>query len=229
MKIGYIIICRFNSSRLPGKILRHINGKPILQYIYEKLLKVTTGNNIVVATSTEKSDDPIVAFCTRNNINCYRGNLNNVAGRFLSCAKEFDFDYATRINGDNLFADIGIIKEMQKIAASEAYNFISNVKNRTFPKGISVEMVKTEYYSTVYKKFCKPEHFEHVTLWLYENQENNYFHYYNKQFPEARGVQLALDTENDFALASRIFNSFDKDHTVYGFQDIIRIREELLD
>ena len=85
MKIGFVIICRYNSSRLPGKILMEINGKSILQYIIERLSLVVPENNIVVATSEEKTDNPIAEYCIKNKINVFRGSLDNVALRFLNC------------------------------------------------------------------------------------------------------------------------------------------------
>ena len=68
MKIGFIILCRYNSTRLPGKILKEINGKPIIQYIVDSLLNITSTGNIVVATSGQKSDNPISDYCNKNNI-----------------------------------------------------------------------------------------------------------------------------------------------------------------
>jgi spore coat polysaccharide biosynthesis protein SpsF len=224
MKIGFIIICRYNSRRLPGKILKKINGKEILLYIYERLFTVARNDDIIVATSEEDSDNPIVDFCSQNNINFYRGSLNNVALRFLNCAEKYGFDYATRINGDNIFLDIQTLKEMVSIALKNKYDFISNVKDRTFPKGMSIEIVRTDYYKKVYKEFNKEEFFEHVTLYLY-NLANplNHCYYYNKIEPKAAGIQLALDTKEDFYKVSKIINNFKKDHREYGLPEVYKI------
>lgn len=84
MRIGYIIVCRFGSSRLPGKILREINNKPLLLYIYERLLCVAAKEDIIVATGSDETNTPIADFCTRNRIRYYLGDPDNVALRFLS-------------------------------------------------------------------------------------------------------------------------------------------------
>jgi len=224
MKIGFIIICRYNSKRLPGKILKEINNKPILQYIIERLLTITSKDNIVIATSKEKSDESIVNYCKANRLMYFRGSLNNVAERFLLCSNFFSFDYAVRINGDNIFIDTNIFKEMLDITRTNKYDFISNVKNRTFPKGMSIEIVKTSYYEKLYKKFSSQDHFEHVTLYLYqlEDQENHYF-YYNQVCPEARGIQLAIDSLSDFRLAENIISTFNEEHINYGLSEIYQI------
>lgn len=228
MKIGFVVICRYNSNRLPGKILKEINGKPIIQYIFERLQEITSGENIVIATSDNTTDVPIVNYCKKNNINYFRGSLNNVAERFLLCAEEFSFDYAVRINGDNIFIDINSFKEMIEITKTNKYKFISNVKNRTFPKGMSIEIVKTDYYREMYQRFETSDHFEHVTLFLY-NQENqeDHFYFYNKVCPEASGIQLAIDSIDDFRLAEQIINSFKKNHTSYNLPEIYPIYKNL--
>ncbi len=224
MKIGFIVICRYNSTRLPGKILKEIKGKSVIQYIIERLKEITYDDNIVIATSDQPSDDPIVNYCKENSINYFRGDLNNVAERFLLCAEEFSFDYAVRVNGDNIFIDINSFKEMIEITKTNKHRFISNVKNRTFPKGMSIEIVRTDYYRKSYNKFTVPNHFEHVTLYLY-NQENQkgHFYFYNKICPEASGIQLAIDDKDDFELAEKIIASFKKKHTNYNLAEIYPI------
>ena len=112
MIVGAIVICRYNSSRLPGKILKEINGKPILTYIIERLRCVNKIDDIVVATSDEATDQPIVDFCIKEGIKYYRGSLLNVADRFLRCSIENGFDYSIRVNGDNMFLDHRVVSEM---------------------------------------------------------------------------------------------------------------------
>lgn len=224
MKIGFIVICRYNSTRLPGKILKEIKGKAVIQYIIERLKEITDDDNIVIATSDQSSDDPIVNYCKNNSINYFRGSLNNVAERFLLCAEEFSFDYAVRVNGDNIFIDINSFKEMIEITKTNKHRFISNVKNRSFPKGMSIEIVSTDYYRERYNKFTTPNHFEHVTVYLY-NQKNQkgHFNFYNKICPEASGIQLAIDDKDDFKLAEKIIGSFKKKHTSYNLAEIYPI------
>ena len=190
MKIGAIVICRYNSSRLPGKILKEINGKPLLNYILERLDGVVGLDDVIIATSNKETDDPIVEYCDKNNLKYYRGDLNNVAERFLKCAQHFNLDYAIRINGDNLFVDSKVISEMIDVARKGSYDLISNVKDRTFPKGISVEIVKTAFYNKSYLKFDSDYYKEHVTIYFYENEDSgNFYFHINTTCPS---TQLAI-------------------------------------
>jgi len=227
MKIGFVILCRYNSSRLPGKILKEIQGKTILQYIIDSLSVITNQKNIVVATSVEQTDDLIVEYCNKNNIQVFRGDLNNVSKRFMECANSFGFDYVTRINGDNIFVDQSTIQEMLVVAKTGKYDFISNVKNRTFPKGMSVEIVHTKYYNEVYQSFESEDDFEHVTINLYQNDEGkNYFYFYNEKCKEAAGLQFAIDTQEDFVNAQRIIKKLNKNNH-FTIEEIYRTFEEI--
>ncbi len=211
MKIGFIILCRYNSTRLPGKILKEINGKPIIQYIVDSLLNITSTGNIVVATSDQKSDNPISDYCNKNNIQVYRGDLLNVSKRFKDCANEYEFDFVTRINGDNIFIDQSTIIEMVHIVETNKYDFVSNVKNRTFPKGMSIEMVRVSYYNSTYQNFYNNAHFEHVTIYLYQHDvDQRYYYFYNKKCKEAAGMQFAIDTKQDFINAAAIISYLNK-------------------
>ncbi|CAA6813618.1 MAG: N-acetylneuraminate synthase (EC [uncultured Sulfurovum sp.] len=222
MKIGIVILARNSSSRLPGKILKPIMGKPIIEYIIERLLCVLDRQNIIVATSTQTDDDLLEYYCTQHNIDCYRGDLNNVSLRFLNASKKKKFDYTIRINGDNLFVDIPTLKEMISLIDNN-YEFITNVKNRTFPKGMSIEIIKTDIYEKLYTQFKTSAEFEHVTKFIYDNENKiNFFLFENKICPEASKLQMAIDTEYDYRLASKIIKSFKQEHIEYNLKDIFK-------
>lgn len=227
MKIGAIILCRYSSSRLPGKILKEIEGKPLIQYIIERLRLVKDIDEIIVTTSTEESDNPIVNYCTNNNITFFRGDLENVSKRFLDCATSHNLDYAIRINGDNLFSDPRIISEMCALARSKDYDFLTNVKDRSFPKGISVEIIKTAFYAKAIEKFETDYHKEHVTIYFYEHTIGDYYYYKNTTCTEAAGVQLAIDTIDDFMIAEKIIRKLGKLNITTGFEDIFKAYSEL--
>lgn len=228
MKIGAIILCRYNSSRLPGKILKKINDKPILKYIVERLECSLPKGNIIIATSNETSDDPIYKFCEAEGYHCFRGSLENVAKRFMDCATDFNLDYAIRINGDNVFTDIPTLDTLLKITANDKYKFITNVAERTFPKGMSIEIIDTKYYRKKYPLFNNTSHKEHVTLFFYEHNESDVFYFYkNIEVPNAAGIQLAIDTQKDYQLVSKIISNFTKDHRLYNLKEIYSIYEKI--
>lgn len=206
-----------------------IAEKPVLLYIIERLLQVIDKEHVILATSYECTDDPIAEFCFNNEIKCYRGPLSNVAERFYQAAKSQNWDFAARINGDNIFLDTEVLASMLKIAAEGQHDFISNVKDRTFPKGMSIEIVRMEYYSKILPIINASLHYqEHVTLYLYDNDNNaSHFYFYNTSLPEASGIQLALDTREDFERSANIISQFVRDQWKYNLTEIFNIWKKL--
>jgi spore coat polysaccharide biosynthesis protein SpsF len=229
MKIGTIILCRYSSSRLPGKILRDIEGKTPLQYLYEKFTKYIPEEELLVATSTDSSDDIIEEFCVTHGYNCFRGSLDNVSLRFLEAAQSRDFDYAIRINGDALFLDIPTYLEMIERCRAGDYDFVSNVRGRSFPFGMSVEIVKTDFYRALQEKIqADSRYVEHVTLYLYEHpREGKQYHHLNTVCPELSGLQIALDEAQDLALAKRVMIKLKDDYYHCDLQQFRQVIETI--
>jgi spore coat polysaccharide biosynthesis protein SpsF (cytidylyltransferase family) len=201
--VGVVILCRYSSSRLPGKILLPVAGKPMLTHIVERVRR--SGLPVVVATSDQASDEPIAQHCRQIGIPCFRGSLDNVAERFLRAAQAQGWQYATRINGDNLFVDSDLLREMAQVAASGAYELVTNVPGRSYPPGASIEIVDVRAYAALAAGFTEPGHREHVTLYLYDHPESCRRHIHvNPRREEMAGLNLAIDTQDDYQRAQRI-------------------------
>lgn len=223
-KVGVVILSRFNSSRLPGKALMPILGKPTLLYIIERLTEVFSSYEIVLATSNEFSDDPIAEFAQENGIHFFRGSLNNVAERFFYAGNTNNWDYAIRINGDNIFVDIPLLRKVKLLAEKSQYDFISNVKNRTYPKGMSIEAVNLKYYKSILPEINTSDYYkEHVTIYLYENEQENFNFIYNTEQPQATGIQMALDTKEDLERTERLISLFEGSHINYNMKEILAL------
>lgn len=221
MTIGIVLLCRHNSTRLPGKILQELGGRPVISYIVERVRKAAPDRPIVVATSDSADDDAIESYCRRAGLACFRGSLNDVAGRFFSCAEAYGWDFAVRINGDNLFLDSATLNAMLAIAETDNFDFITNVLGRTFPFGMSVEILRANFFGSVLDQMQGDEHREHVTSFLYDTPYlGRRYIYTNRVCPEAAGLHLALDTEEDLELANRIFESAGPDPAALGLRQL---------
>ncbi|MFT6500180.1 MAG: spore coat polysaccharide biosynthesis protein SpsF [Crocinitomicaceae bacterium] len=228
MKIGAVIIARYNSSRLYGKVLKEIHGTPALEHTYNRLRKVLKDDQIVIATSDESSDDPIATFAKEKGWNVFRGSLNNAAQRFLEASRFMDWEYAIRTNGDNIFIDLKCFKEMYEAAEKGRYDFLTNVKNRTFPKGMSIEIVKTDFYEKCFDLIKGDANYEeHVTLALYQHNLGNYQYFYNTEIKELQGIQLALDTPEDFERINKLITSLGANYEDYTLLNIKNAYEQL--
>lgn len=222
---GIIILCRYNSKRFPGKILKEINGKTILSYIHERLSMINLNLEITIATSNLESDDIIEKYCLKNKYKCFRGSLSNVSKRFLDCGIKNNFENLVRINGDNLFLDFQLVEKMILDFEKNQYKFMSNVKRRTWPKGISVEIVNINYYKNSIDSFSEDDK-EHVMTYFYRNSTKDTKFIYNN-IKIKSNLDFAIDTYEDFILADRIIHRMKKNHTEYNYLDIINIANQI--
>lgn len=198
--VGVVILARYSSSRLPGKALKVLAGDTVLGHIINRLTSIIDPSQIVLATSDETSDDALESFAKERGIHCYRGSLTRVGERFEAAMHMLKVDYGIRMNGDNLFLDPALLKAVISECNSGKFDFISNVLGRTFPKGMSVEAVRHAYYldrlpHIKADAYCN----EHVMVCLYDESEPaNHKYIKNTELPEAAGIQLALDTTDDW-------------------------------
>ena len=169
MTIGAIVVCRFDSKRLPGKVLADIAGKPLLWYVLTRCFAASRLNRIIVATSDRPVDDPILEYCASQSIAAFRGSANNVAARMLHCAEQVGLDYFFRINGDSPCVEPSLLDLAVSKLQDYPWDFITNLYPRSFPYGISVELISTATYRKVYPEILDSGHLEHATQYLYQN------------------------------------------------------------
>ena len=171
-KLLIILQARSNSKRLPGKVLKKINGIPIVIISAKRLSN--RGADIIVATSIKKSDDKLVKVLSKNNINYFRGSLNNVLGRYQQIAKKLNKDdYIIRATADNIFPDGEMVEEITKHINNIGTDYYGiNHKNYFLPKGLGIEIFTVKKILSL-KKNLKKKDKEHVTLSIYY-QKNKY-------------------------------------------------------
>ena len=167
-----IIQARTSSYRLKEKVLKKINNIEILKILILRLKKVIEIKKIIVATSHQKGDRKIVKLCLKNKIDYFTGPLNNVRKRFELCINKFNLkNVVMRISADSPFIDINLIKKMIKIQKKKKnYDIVTNVYPRSFPKGQSIEIVKTKLFKKLSLKKMSPNENEHVTQYFYRRK-----------------------------------------------------------
>lgn len=167
--IGCIIQARMGSSRLPGKTLMNLAGKPVLLRVVESLQKCKTFKSIVVATTYKTEDEKIINFCNLHDIDCYAGSENNVLKRYYWCAKEQRFDVIVRITADCPLVDSRIVDRVVKMFFDYQVDYASNTLVKTFPKGLDVEVFSFECLTKAFKNAVSDYDLEHVTSYIYNN------------------------------------------------------------
>ena len=172
-----IIQGRMSSSRLPGKVLLDIGGKPMLQRVIERVGQSTRVDKIVVATSNDPSDDPIEKWCLENKVACHRGSLHDVLDRFHGAAIAFNATTIVRVTADCPFIDPVLIDEtiqlLERPINGHSIDFAANrlppPYHRTFPIGLDVEVCTMHALQKAWKDSSELFHREHVMPYLYED------------------------------------------------------------
>lgn len=216
-----IIQARLNSSRLPHKVLKPILEKPLLLYAIERLKKLSTVANLVVATTDQTVDDPIELFCKKQNVTCFRGDENHVLKRFYDCIKRHPTQTVVRITGDCPLVDVSLLHEMLNfyLAKSPQYDYISNVLKRSYPKGCDIEIFSFKALHMAYLYAQDNYQKEHVTPYIYQHPE--IFNLYNFQDREDFShYNISVDTMDDFILVEKIITNFYPQNPYFGLNEI---------
>ncbi len=202
-----IIQARMSSTRLYGKVLKPLAGKPVIWHIYNRAEHCRFVDKIVVATSTDSSDDPLVEFCINNNMNYYRGSLNNVLSRFWEILEKGSYPYFVRVTGDCPLICPAFID--QQIMA--LYKFDGDViwskRSCSILEGQGVHSFRSLSY--INEKSIDAEDFEHVgSKYLTENP--NEFRIVEIDIPEdlcLNKYRLTVDEENDYRLIKTLYDN----------------------
>src|SRR3989338_7348983 len=138
--VNAIIEARMGSTRLPGKTLLPIVGKPAIGLLIERLRIAKKINEIILATTINPEDDAIEKFCNENNTKCFRGSSEDVLNRVYSAAKIYDADIIVEVTGDCPLLDPWLIDECIDIFLMEDYDYLSNFIEQSYPPGIDVQI-----------------------------------------------------------------------------------------
>lgn len=199
-----IIQARSNSKRFKNKVLHSIYGKPLIQHVIDRVNKSRFVSKLLVATSINSKDDKLVNYLKKSKIKTYRGDLKNVAARMLSAANLNKANFFVRISGDSPLIDYKLIDRIIKVHKKNGKKFdiVTNVFPRSFPKGQSVELVKTKILQENLHVFTKLD-LEHVTKYFYKNYKK--FKIKNiKNLSKKISLKQSIDTKKD--LKNMLYN-----------------------
>ena len=193
-----IIQARTSSKRLKNKVLHKLFGSKVIDHVIRRVKQSKNIKKIVVATSNDKSDNKLASYLKSKKILVYRGSLSNVAQRLLDTAKFYKKDYFVRVSADSPLIDKKVLDKAIKLFKNKSLNYdlITNVYPRSFPKGQSVEIIKTRILKKNINYFTKLD-CEHVTRFFYRNAKK----FKIKNFKYARKykrIKLSIDTKKDY-------------------------------
>lgn len=225
--LAAVVQARMSSSRLPGKVLHLLAGRPALRYLLDRLERAAALDLVVVATSTDPSDDPIAAYCREEGVEWHRGPLENVAARFGEVVERYELDAFVRVNGDSPLLDQALVDRGAEIFHSEPCDVTTNVVPRSFPHGQSVEIVAADAFRSALSGMSDPDDLEHVTPFLYRHPERFTIRAYAAP-QDWSSVRLALDTEEDAARIATMLALMERPHWEYSHEEVVALYRALV-
>lgn len=173
--IGAIIQARMGSVRLPGKVLKKLADSSLLEFQVDRIKKAKNVDIIIVATTTESSDDAIENFCNEKGIQCFRGSENDVLSRYYDCAKDNEIDTIVRLTADCPLIDPIIIDNVVDLYLQKEVDYASNTvppETSLWPDGTDVEVFSFNVLKRAYIESTSTEDREHVTFFFWKNKDS---------------------------------------------------------
>ena len=216
---------RVSSSRLEGKVMRSILGKPMLARQIERVMKSRRIGTLTVATSTRSDDDAIESLCRELGVACFRGSLDDVLDRYYQAALTSRPDHVVRLTGDCPLADPAVIDQVIDAHLADANDYTSNVLPPTFPDGLDVEVFRFSCLDTAWREATLPSHREHVTQFFQKNpvrfKIGNVSH-----LPDLSYLRWTVDESGDFEFVTKVFERLYRSNPGLGMADVLGLLEQ---
>lgn len=224
MKIGCIIEARMTSSRLPGKVLRDIAGKPAVLRQIERIQRSRFIDNIIVATTINTGDNVLVELLEKENTPYYRGSEDDVLGRVAEAAAFFNLDVVVEITGDCPLVDIAESDRVIERYLVGGFDLVANNLLRTYPIGMDTIVMSNRVLQEAARSTDDPAHREHVCLYLYENPFD--YRFSNIEAPaflrDAK-LRMTLDTKEDYEFICKIYEELYPQKADFDLYDMMRL------
>lgn len=200
-----ILQARMSSTRLPGKVMKPLAGRPMVERQLERLRRCQALSRIVVATSTDASDDPLATHLEELGVDIFRGSLADVLARYVGAARAFNATgQVVRLTADCPLADPEVIDDCVRLHARLGVDYVSNGRERTHPHGLDVEAFTRSALDTADREAADPYDREHVTPFIYRHPERFTLASLKQEDDESH-LRWTVDTPEDFAFVERVY------------------------
>ena len=205
--VAVILQARTGSSRLPGKVLADLGGRPMLAFLVERLRHCQAVDTIVLATTYQPEDDALVALGSSLGLRIVRGSEQDVLARFALAAESTDAPVLVRITGDCPFVDPALLAEIIAIFQQQDVDYLSNCLPPTYPDGLDVEVFRRDTLLRAQRECTDPAEREHVTPWI---RKSGCFRIGNKSYQEdLSNLRWTVDEPEDLQVIRSVVAHFE--------------------
>lgn len=218
-----ILQARMSSTRLPGKVLAIVNEQPMIYWQIKRIKEAKHIDELIVATSTEKSDDELADFLQQNGFLVERGSIDNVFQRFLQVLdRSSDFENVVRLTADCPLVMPALIDEMLTKFENSDIDYLSNALKPTFPDGLDIEIVRRSALVRLGKYYLSNSEIEHVTLGL-QNRASDFVIENFSQDSDLSYLRWTVDYKEDLEFVRRIYAEFKGNEITFNYKDLLEL------
>jgi len=224
-RVVAILQARTSSTRLPGKVLKPILGRPMLALQLERLRRCTRLDLVVVATSDQPDDDSVAELCEAEGTTCFRGSLDDVLDRFYRCALTYNAEHVVRLTGDCPLADPEIVDAVIDFYLEQQVDYASDCRPPTLPDGLDVEVFSLKSLESAWREAGTPFEREHVVPFITDRPER--FAIANWTWKQdLSGLRWTVDEPEDLEFVRRIYGALYPANPHFGFRDVLALLRE---
>ena len=220
-----ILQARMSSTRLAGKVLKTILGRPMLKLQIERILRCKKIDRLIVATSINSEDDPLETLCRKIGLPCFRGDLENVLDRFYQAAKQHKAQHIVRLTGDCPLTDPALIDALIDFYLAQGCDYASNCQEPTLPDGLDAEVFSYDVLAQAWNEAVLPSHLEHVTPFIRAHPERYKISCY-KYPKDLSHYRWVVDEPQDLEFAKKIYEHLYPLNPEFGMDDILTLLEK---
>ena len=236
MKTVTIIQARMGSTRLPGKVMKHLCNKTVLAHVISRVQACPLVDEVIVATTTCPLDDLIVLEAEKCGVKSFRGSEEDVLERYYLAAKKYQADVVVRVTSDCPLFNPKVLFYMLEHFNTETANglymdYLSNTLNRSYPRGLDAEIFTFDVLEQTFREAQQPYEREHVTPYIYQHPEIFSLHGETND-EDLSAYRWTLDTEEDWKLISEIYNALYREGDIFSTAEVLKLldkRPELME
>lgn len=225
-----VIQARMGSSRLPQKVSLPLAGKPLLIRMYERVLRSKFIGKLVIATTIESADEPLLKLCEEHKINYYRGHPTDLLDRHFKVALELEADAVVKIPSDCPLIDPGVIDKVLEyyLQNVDKFDYVSNLHPPTYPDGNDVEIMSITALRTAWENASREFEREHTTPFIWENPDK--FRIGNVEWETGLNYSMShrftIDYLEDYLFIKAVYDELYKANPNFSLEDILKLLEQ---
>jgi spore coat polysaccharide biosynthesis protein SpsF len=217
-----ILQARMTSTRLPGKVLAPLLGEPMVARQLERIRRAHRLDEIVIATSTDASDDPLADWAGANDVKAFRGCLDDVLQRYVEVIDRYEPDVVVRLTADCPLTSPAVIDQVIERFHASAVDYCSNTLVPSFPDGLDVEVVRADVLREVAAVSTDPHEREHVTLGVYRHPERYRLANFEGS-DDHSDLRWTVDTPEDMSFVTSVYEDLYSDEPAFEMRDVLAL------